>query len=355
MTRPQSSRNGPLIVRLDEPDAADPSTVGPKMTRLAELRGWRTKVPEAFCISTRVFETCLKSQGLEAWLRHRESDWSEDDTNHLAQMSRQCQAAIRAVDIEPATAQLIADAYRWLCALSGEPTLPVAVRSSATGEDSADNSFAGQYDSLLNVTGPDALIDAVQTVWASLFSERALRYRRQMKRSFVTSPMAVIVMPMVSARCAGVAFSADPVTGKRDRIVIEACWGYGEAVVQGLTVPDRIMVDKEDHRILDYAIGSKEIHSQLDPQGQSIQEIETPSGLRSEACLTRDEVLGIAETVHELERRTAQPVDTEWVLSKENVPIFVQLRPVTSLRSSTDDTSASHPVRAAARWRRKPR
>ena len=167
--------------------------------------------------------------------------------------------------------------------------------------------------------------------------------------------MAVIVMPMVSARCAGVAFSADPVTGKRDRIVIEACWGYGEAVVQGLTVPDRIMVDKEDHRILDYAIGSKEIHSQLDPQSQSIQEIETPSGLRSEACLTRDEVLGIAETVHELERRTAQPVDTEWVLSKENVPIFVQLRPVTSLRSGTGDTSASHPVRAAARWRRKPR
>ena len=135
MTRPQSSRNGPLIVRLDEPDAVDPSTVGPKMTRLAELRGWRTKVPEAFCISTRVFEAFLKSQGLEAQLRQRESDWSEDDTDRLSQMSRQCQAAIRAVDIEPATAQLIADAYRWLCALSGEPTLPVAVRSSATGRD----------------------------------------------------------------------------------------------------------------------------------------------------------------------------------------------------------------------------
>jgi len=344
---------GSLVVRLGQPDASDPSAVGPKMARLTELRGWGASVPDAFCITTQVFESFLKNHGLEPLLKQQESVWTDDDTDSLVKASQQCQTAILAAGIEHATTQLIADAYQSLCHLSGDPFLPVAVRSSATGEDAADSSFAGQYDSLLNVTGPDALIDAVRRVWASLFSDRALRYRRQVGRTFVTSPMAVIVMPMVAARCAGVAFSADPVTGKRDRIVIETCWGYGEAVVQGLTVPDRIIVDKEDHRILDYVIGSKEIYSQLDPRSHSILETKTPPELRSEACLTPEDVLLIGKTVSELERQAAQAIDTEWVLSNDNALVFVQLRPVTSLAPDPSDTPEPHPVRAAGRWRRK--
>jgi pyruvate,water dikinase len=225
------------------------------------------------------------------------------------------------------------------------------VRSSASGEDSKEASFAGQYESFLNIQGPKPLVNAVRQVWASLFSERAMRYRRRSGTHFGETPMAVIVMSMVPAHCAGVAFSADPVTGKQDRIIIEGCWGYGEAVVQGVTVPDRIAVDKEDQRILDYTLGSKQVHSAIDPSVGAVREIETDSKLQTEPCLTSTEVIQIATEVSRLERQIGTPVDTEWVLTNGGELYFVQLRPITSLPDPAPQSTVST-VRAAGRWRR---
>jgi pyruvate,water dikinase len=242
-------------------------------------------------------------------------------------------------------------AYRALDGIEDDPEIPVAVRSSASGEDSKEASFAGQYESFLNIQGPKPLVNAVRQVWASLFSERAMRYRRRSGIAFGKTPMAVIVMSMVPAHCAGVAFSADPVTGKQDRIIIEGCWGYGEAVVQGVTVPDRIAVDKEDQRILDYRLGSKQVHSVIDPSTGAVREIETDSKLQTEPCLTCAEVIQIATEVSRLERQIGTPVDTEWVLTNAGQLFFVQLRPVTSLPDPAPQSTVST-VRAAGRWRR---
>jgi pyruvate,water dikinase len=163
--------------------------------------------------------------------------------------------------------------------------------------------------------------------------------------------MAVIVMSMVPAHCAGVAFSADPVTGKQDRIIIEGCWGYGEAVVQGVTVPDRIAVDKEDQRILDYRIGSKQIHSAIDPSTGTVGEFKTDPERQTEPCLTSAEVIQIATEVSRLERQIGTPVDTEWVLTNAGQLFFVQLRPITSLPDPAPQSTVST-LRAAGRWRR---
>ena len=341
----------PVTAVLGAIEATDPTLVGPKMVHVDWLRCRGTRVPEAFCITTEAFKKFLDHNTLAPSLAATESSWITNDETGLKQASQLCRQRLLAAPYPNEIEQSLNRAYRHLASTEQDPEITVAVRSSATGEDSKEASFAGQYDSFLNIQGPEQLINAVREVWGSLFSERAMRYRRRSGIHFDETPMAVIVMSMVPAQCAGVAFSADPVTGKQDRIIIEGCWGYGEAVVQGVTVPDRITVDKEDQRILDYTLGSKQVHSAIDPSAGIVREIETDSKLQTEPCLTSTEAIQIATEVSRLERQIGTPIDTEWVLTNAGELFFVQLRPITSLPDPAPQSTVST-VRAAGRWRR---
>ena len=341
----------PVTAVLGTIEATDPTLVGPKMVHLDWLRRQDAHVPEAFCITTEAFEKFLDHNALAPSLAAAESSWTDNDDTDLKQASQLCRQRLLAATLPNEIELSLNRAYRALSCTEENPEIPVAVRSSASGEDSKEASFAGQYESFLNIQGPKPLVNAVRQVWASLFSERAMRYRRRSGIPFGETPMAVIVMSMVPAHCAGVAFSADPVTGKQDRIIIEGCWGYGEAVVQGVTVPDRITVDKEDQRILDYTLGSKQVHSAINPSGGAVREIETNSKLQTKPCLASTEVIQIATEVSRLERQIGTPVDTEWVLTNKGELFFVQLRPITSLPDPAPQSTVST-VRAAGRWRR---
>jgi pyruvate,water dikinase len=341
----------PVTVVLGAIEATDPALVGPKMVHVDWLRRWGAPVPEAFCITTEAFKMFLELNALASSLAATESSWADNDDTGLKQASQLCRQRLLAASLPNEIELLLNGAYRALAGTEKDPEIPVAVRSSASGEDSKEASFAGQYESFLNIQGPKPLANAVRQVWASLFSERAMRYRRCSGTHFGETPMAVIVMSMVPAYCAGVAFSADPVTGKQDRIIIEGCWGYGEAVVQGVTVPDRIAVDKEDQRILDYTLGSKQIQSSIDPSIGAVREIETDSKLQTEPCLTSTEVIQIATEVSRLERQIGTPVDAEWVLTNARELFFVQLRPITALPDPAPQSTVST-VRAAGRWHR---
>ena len=341
----------PVTVELGTIEATDPALVGPKMVHVDWLRRWDAPVPEAFCITTEAFKMFLDHNALAPSLAAAESSWADNDDDGLKQASQLCRQQILAATLPNEIELSLNGAYRALAGTEEDPAMPVAVRSSASGEDSKEASFAGQYESFLNIQDPKPLVNAVRQVWASLFSERAMRYRRRSGIPFGETPMAVIVMSMVPAHCAGVAFSADPVTGKQDRIIIEGCWGYGEAVVQGVTVPDRITVDKEDQRILGYRLGSKQVHSAFDSSAGVVREIETDSKLQAEPCLTSAEVVQIATEVSRLERQIGTPVDTEWVLTNAGELFFVQLRPITSLPDPAPQSTVST-VRAARRWRR---
>jgi len=341
----------PVTVELGTIEATDPTLVGPKMVHVDWLRRWDASVPEAFCITTEAFKMFLDHNALAPSLAAAESSWADHDDIGLKQASQLCRQQLLAATLPNEIELSLNGAYRTLAGTEEDPEIPVAVRSSASGEDSKEASFAGQYDSFLNIQGPKLLVNAVRQVWASLFSQRAMRYRRRSETPFGETPMAVIVMSMVPAHCAGVAFSTDPVTGKQDRIIIEGCWGYGEAVVQGVTVPDRIAVDKEDQRILDYTLGSKQVHSAIDPSTGAVREIETDSKLQAEPCLTCAEVIQIATEVSRLERQIGTPVDTEWVLTNVGELFFVQLRPITALPNPAPQSTVST-VRAAGRWRR---
>ena len=341
----------PVTAVLGTIEATDPTLVGPKMVHVDWLRRQDAHVPEAFCITTEAFEKFLDHNALAPSLAAAESSWTDNDDTDLKQASQLCRQRLLAATLPNEIELSLNGAYSALAGTEEDPEMPVAVRSSASGEDSKEASFAGQYESFLNIQGPKPLVNAVRQVWASLFSERAMRYRRRSRIPFGEPPMAVIVMSMVPAHCAGVAFSADPVTGKQDRIIIEGCWGYGEAVVQGVTVPDRITVDKEDQRILDYTLGSKQVHSAINPSGGAVREIETNSKLQTKPCLTSTEVIQIATEVSRLERQIGTPVDTEWVLTNTGELFFVQLRPITSLPDPAPQSTVST-VRAAGRWRR---
>ena len=167
--------------------------------------------------------------------------------------------------------------------------------------------------------------------------------------------MAVVVLELVNARAAGVAFSADPLTGKRDRIVIESNWGYGESVVQGVVTPDRAIVDKADLRVLDEVVSEKVIVSVFDPSKGLVVEIPTPQLFRKQAVLSAEEIQSIAQAVRSVEEKADGPVDVEWVLPGHrkagDPPVLVQVRPITTLAECAPaPTPAWNPAAYAGKY-----
>src|SRR5689334_10340404 len=231
-------------------------------------------------------------------------------------------------------AAAIGDAYEELCSRCFEINVPAAVRSSAIGEDSSTASFAGIFDSYLGVSGPDRVLDAVRSCWASLFSTRAVAYRLRNGLHYAEMPMAVGVIELIHARASGVAFSAHPVTGKTDRVVIETNWGWGEAVVQGLVTPDHIEVGKADGRVLKYQVADKTVVSAFDYAVGRVIETEMPARLVSRRVLDEEQITAITDAVLAVERHYGYPVDVEWVLDRhrrEGEPVcVVQARTVTA-------------------------
>ena len=230
--------------------------------------------------------------------------------------------------------------------------MPVAVRSSATGEDGHDASFAGQFDTFLGVTGAETLRTSVRRCWASLFTDRAVVYRMESGLDHRDSPMAVGVLKLVPARASGVAFSIHPVSGSPHRMVIEGSWGWGEAVVQGRVTPDHIEVGKSDRRVLDYRIAQKTVVSVFDyAQGLVVQR-EMPLRLQSEAILDDEQIQAVIEAVLTIEGRYGHPVDVEWVIDRSRRPgepvTIVQTRPVTV--TAKEEPPKWDPVRYAAKY-----
>jgi pyruvate,water dikinase len=188
-------------------------------------------------------------------------------------------------------------------------TGPVAVRSSATGEDSADASFAGVNHTVVGVEGEQGLLRAVRDCWASAFSPRALAYRAQ--RGLVTEPaVAVVVQQMVDAECAGVAFTADPATADTSVLVIEAAFGLGEVVVGGQLTPDRYLLDKAGPRLRELRIGYKS-HRVVTAPGTGPVQVQLDADEARRRVLSDEQVQELARLVLAVERHYSTPQDVE--------------------------------------------
>jgi pyruvate,water dikinase len=215
-----------------------------------------------------------------------------------------------------------------LAATSQLGETPVAVRSSATTEDSADASFAGLQDTYLWVIGAEAVLAAVQRCWASLYSIESISYRRRQKIPEAGVAMAVVVQRMVDARTAGVMFTRSPTTGDRSVVVIEGAWGLGSAVVSGEVTPDRFVLGKITGEISVRDISDKHIRHTPVPGGGT-QEQETPEALRNAPCVSDDELQRLRELGRKIERHYGRPQDIEWAMDQDGQVLILQSRPET--------------------------
>ena len=223
----------------------------------------------------------------------------------------------------------VAAAYRRLGAVAGVADPPVAVRSSATDEDGAGASFAGQHDTYLGVSGVDQVWWAIARCAASFAGDRALAYRRRAGLAAPPGRAAVLVQLLVPADASGVVFSANPVTGARDEIVVNAAIGLGESVVSGTVTPDAIVVGRHDLAVRDHAVADKRAMTVVVPGGGT-REVPVPGRLRTRPAVDAAQARAAARLAADLERETGGPVDIEvaWVGSDL---FLLQCRPITTL------------------------
>jgi pyruvate,water dikinase len=218
------------------------------------------------------------------------------------------------------------DAYAALAARLGADDPPVAVRSSACDEDGAAASFAGQHATLLHVSGAEAVRDAVTAVAASAASEPAVAYRRHHGLAPAPGAVPVLVQALVVADVALVAFTADPVTGARDRVVINASWGLGESIVGGTVTPDSFTVAGD--RIVARDIADKRRMTVACAGGT--REVDVPAFLRRAPSLSDDQLVATADLARAVERHAGHPVDVEAAWAGDSLHLL-QCRPITTL------------------------
>lgn len=319
------------VIWLEEVPPAS-AVAGGKMGRLAELQETGVTVPRGFAVTAAAYREHCAHTGLDAVIDKALSNVSSETEVDAA--AAEIRTAFEETPIGDDLAAAIGDAYEELCLRCLEINTPVAVRSSATGEDSAAASFAGIFETYLGMSGPERVRQAIRRCWGSLFTVRALSYRLERGISHHEMPIAVGVLELVQARASGVAFSRHPVTGKNDRVVIEGSWGWGEAVVQGLVTPDHAEVGKTDRRMLRYDTAHKTAVSAFDFSLGEVTETDMPARLQDRPVLEDDHVDAIATAVLAIEEHYRYPVDVEWVIGRDHRPgdpvTIVQMRPITT-------------------------
>ncbi|CAN3127415.1 phosphoenolpyruvate synthase [Mycobacterium sp. smrl_JER01] len=312
----------------------DAEEAGGKGANLGELVAAKLPVPPGFVLLRSCYLDSMRHGGVDTELAalHREALDSVADNSKLTELCGRMQGLVHKAGMGDAIRRLTLPAYHAL-----GPDAVVAVRSSATGEDGADASFAGMNATITNVCGDDALVDAVIRCWMSLFSPRVVTYRAS--RGFFGAPaMAVVVQQMVASDKAGVAFTADPSTGARDRVVIEAAYGLGEVVVSGEVEPDTYIVSKETLQPLDIRLGRKNFKIVRGPDGHDAT-VHLDDAQAESRVLADDELRAIAQLAIAMEKHSGCPQDTEWAISAGRT-ILVQARPITTLGHTAPPTTA---------------
>jgi pyruvate, water dikinase len=329
---------------------------GAKMGRLAELLQAGVTLPQGFTVTVDAYRQHCAQAGLDLAIDAAFAGLGpQSSPGEIEAAALIARTAMISRELDSGLAAMIGDAYEELSARCFDVNVPTAVRSSAIGEDSGTASFAGIFDTFLGVSGQDRVLAAVRKCWASLFGTRAVTYRLRAGTGHRDMPMAVGVIELIHARASGVAFSAHPVTGKTDRIVIETSWGWGEAVVQGLVTPDHIEVGKADGRILSHQVAAKKVVSAFDYAAGQVVEIEMPARLVDRQVLDDEQIAAVVDAVLAVERHYGYPVDVEWVLDRHRRPgdpvCVVQARPVTVVAAAAEPLPAQwDPAAMAAKY-----
>jgi phosphoenolpyruvate synthase/pyruvate phosphate dikinase len=289
------------LLWLGHPDAHDPALVGGKAANLSRLAA-RYRVPAGFCLTTAAFD-----QASALIDRHPDV-------------------------LPPALADALAAAYQALAARDGVAEPRVAVRSSAADEDGSAASFAGQHATYLNVASMGAIASAVRRCWESARAERAAAYRRQHGLASERVRLAILVQRMVAADVSAVLFSANPLTGSADEVVINASWGLGESLVGGTVTPDTYVARKADRALVVRQIAEKQRMTVAIPGGT--QEVDVPRLLRAQTALDDAQLAELVQLACALEAQLGWPVDVECAYHAGKL-YLLQCRPITTPQPAT--------------------
>lgn len=280
--------------------------IGSKALQLSRLIRKRVCVPDGFIITADALERFLTANRLQDRL---------DAEDVGAQFSQ--------AEIPPDLRDEIASSYYKLL---GSTACAVAVRSSASAEDLPDASFAGQYETILNVTRFSHLLSSIKRCWGSLYSSQVKQYAHAKNISPTDLPMGILVQQMIAADVSGVIFSMNPVTGNKDEIMINASYGLGESIVSGLVTPDTFIFNKKTAQ-LEKELGPKEL--KIVPDAHETRELETSLEEQNQYCLQTDMIHELARETEKIERFYQQPVDIEFAI-KDSQLYILQVRPITT-------------------------
>jgi len=300
----------------------DQQLVGGKAFSLGLLLKAGVNVPNGFVVTSHAFRKYFDDANIDQEIHAMWDTINVEDIESLEQHSEKIRGVIEDYRISEEIEKEILSAYTSLS------ETPVAVRSSATAEDSSIASWAGELESYLYVTRGD-LLEKIKLCWASLYTPRAIAYRakRDMTRKDIS--VAVVVQKMVNSRVSGVCFTVNPVTKDQNDMVIEAIYGLGEALVQGIVTPDRYYVDKKENVIIDIVTNAqKKMYVQSKTSGTS--EVSVPKKKQLHQILTGKEIIMLAKTCQKIEEYYKYPQDIEWAVESGKFYIL-QSRPITTL------------------------
>lgn len=320
------------VVWFREVRAKDVALVGGKGANLGELVNANFPVPAGFIITSRAYFNFIESTGIKKEIIEKIDALNVDNTAELREVSAKVRELIRNTPMGEELKDEIINAYcklgeQRLAWLTSSEQAYVAVRSSATAEDLPEASFAGQQETYLNVRGKEALLRAVKNCWASLFTARAIFYRK--KKGFSTEKVgiAVIVQKMVDSEKSGVMFTADP-TGDTSKIIIEACFGLGEAIVSGSITPDTYIVDKRSMKIIEKKISYQEW--MLKRSAGKNRKVMLSEAKGSKQKISDSKIIELAKLGRQIEAHYKAPQDIEWAIEGNEIKIL-QSRAITTL------------------------
>ena len=319
------SVSAPEVLPLASPDATL-SVAGGKGQALARLSAAELPVPAGFLLSTSAYRSFVEAHDLQRQILDRVAEVATDDAASAERASTGIRSLFDGRRLPPATAAAVGEAYAAL----GSPAPAVAVRSSATAEDLPDQSFAGQQDTYLHVHGEQAVLDAILRCWASLWTARAISYRMRTGIDQGNVSMGVVVQVMVPAEVSGVLFTANPVSGDRTEMVVNASFGLGEAIVGGQVTPDTFLLDHASGAITETRLGAKEeMVVPAEDQGTTTRSV--PEAQRREASLAAQTLADLAALGRTVEGQCGGvPQDIEWAVAGGECWLL-QSRPITNL------------------------
>jgi phosphohistidine swiveling domain-containing protein len=309
------------VLPFDEEEATL-AVVGGKGANLSRMYRGAFPVPPGYFVTTQAYDAFVQANNLQKQIINLASNHADTSETRSVAIRQLFANGRMPADLAEAIDHAYTDLIR--------SDLPLAVRSSATAEDLPGASFAGQQDTYLNVRGRSALLDAVQRCWSSLWTPRALDYRLRQGIDPSAISLAVVVQVMVPAEASGIMFTANPISGARDEIAIDAAWGLGEAIVGGLVTPDHMLIDKVTGAIKQITVADKLVMTK--PTATGTEERPVEESKRRAQVLGVGQATELAKLGAEIEKYYGEPQDIEWCLANGKFYI-VQARPITTMPS----------------------